>query len=297
MPFFIEFDFLGLLIIILILIAIPALGITAWIYSRRARRTQKYLLELGEYYSPWKRTPSREEEAYLNFIRYISHEVSNPLQSILGGLANLRQVSGEDSQHEVYLNQIESETHRLSRLTTDLRVLAQLENSDLHIAQQPVQMRAVIASVIMAQADRAADQNIELTYHGPDRPPRVLANRDWITRVVENLIDNSLKYIRADSREIIISITTAENQLQISVSDDGMGIPTEMLPHIFDQAYRAPDARSLKQPGSGLGLAITKRIVEQHDGTIRLSSEFGQGTVVTFSLPLATFSEANNNSE
>ena len=114
-----------------------------------------------------------------------------------------------------------------------------------------------------------------------------MANRDWITRVVENLVDNSLKYVREDSREIIISITPTSDALQISVSDDGMGIPAEMLVHIFDQAYRVPDARTRKRPGSGLGLAIAQRIVQQHDGTISVSSEFGQGTITTFSLPLA----------
>ncbi len=291
MPFYLEFGFPGLLLIILALLAIPALIITTWIAINRSRRAQKHLRELGEYYAGSNRTPSRMEQAYLDFMRFISHEVSNPLQSIMGGLANLRQVVGDDAPSEVYLDQIESETHRLTRLTADLRMLAQLENPGLHITLQPVQMRAVVASVIMAQTDRAADQGIELTYHGPDRPPRVLANRDWITRVVENLVDNSLKYARGDSQEIIISITPEEDSFHISVSDDGMGISAEMLPNIFDQAYRVPDARIHQQPGSGLGLPITKRIIEQHGGTISVTSEFGQGTIMTFYLPLAPITE------
>ncbi|MBC8504687.1 MAG: HAMP domain-containing histidine kinase [Anaerolineales bacterium] len=291
MPFYVEFAFPGLLIIILALIAIPTLIISTWIFFNRSRRAQKHLRELGEYYAGSNRPVSRTEQAYLDFMRYISHEVSNPLQSILGGLANLRQVIGVDDPSEIYLDQIESDTQRLSRLTADLRMLAQLENPGLHIKLQPVQMRAVIASVIMSQADRAADQGIELTYHGPDHPPRVLANRDWITRVVENLVDNGLKYSRLGSREIIISISPTEVSLQVSVSDDGVGISDEMLPHIFDQAYRVPDARTNQRPGSGLGLPIVQRIVEQHGGAIQISSVFGQGSIVTFYLPKAPISE------
>lgn len=298
MPFYAEFGFPGLVIILFSLLALPILITTTWIYFRQSRRAQKYLQEIGEYYTQKIRPPSRTEEAYLDFMRLISHEVSNPLQSILGGLANLRQIIVEDDQSTIYLNQIESETQRLSRLNADLRLLAQLENPGLHIALQPVQMRAIVANVVMAQADRAADQGIELTYHGPDRPPRVLANRDWITRVVENLFENSLKYSRKDSREIIISIAPSNSLLQVSVSDDGMGITAEMLPHIFDQAYRVPDARNHRRAGSGLGLAIARRIIEQHDGSINVSSDFGQGTIITFSLPLAPAPEisltANN---
>ncbi len=291
MPFYLEFGFPGLVLILLALLAFPVLIFAVWIFFNRSRRAQKHLQELGEYYAHTSRPAPKSEQAYLDFMRFISHEASNPLQSILGGLANLRQVVGEGDPSGVYIDQIEAEAQRLSRLTTDLRMLAQLENPGLHIKLQPVQMRAVIANVIMAQSDRAADLGIELTYHGPDRPPKVLANRDWITRVVENLVDNGLKYTRGNSREIIISITPKEESIQVSVSDDGAGISTDMLPYIFDQAYRVPDARNQQQPGSGLGLPIVKRIIELHSGTIQVSSKFGQGTIVTFVLPQVPISE------
>jgi histidine kinase len=290
-PFYIEFGFFGLIIILAVLVSIPILIITVIVTLRRMRRSQKLLSELGANYLLDPRTISRTEKNYLDFMRFISHETSNPLQSIIGGLANLRQVIDSPDQRKGYLDQIEIEALRLTRLTADLRLLVQLENPTAQISKQAVQMRAVIASVIMSVADQATDMGIDLTYHGPDRPPRVLANREWLTRVIENLIDNCLKYRSPLSQEIIISLVPNEDDLMVSVSDDGVGISTDLLPQIFDQAYRVPDARTRKKPGSGLGLAIVKRIIEFHNGRIEIKSQYGQGTTVSFSLPLVIQSD------
>ena len=103
--------------------------------------------------------------------------------------------------------------------------------------------------------------------------------------MVTNLVDNSIKYARDSGGEVIISLQEEKNDIRIRVSDEGIGIPEEDIPFVFDTAYRAPITKSMKRSGSGLGLAIAKRIVEQHGGEIQIQSRAGEGTTVTFIVP------------
>jgi signal transduction histidine kinase len=113
-----------------------------------------------------------------------------------------------------------------------------------------------------------------------------LGDRDRLVQVLRNLVDNGIKYSRAEGGTVIVGIQEEGPSLRIGVSDEGVGIAPEDLPHIFDLAYRAPDARSFRRTGSGLGLAIARRIVEQHGGELRVQSQPGEGTSVSFCLPV-----------
>ena len=138
----------------------------------------------------------------------------------------------------------------------------------------------------MAEADRASARAIQLIYRGPERPARVLGNRDQLRQVVSNLVDNSIKYAKGDGGEVVISLQEEKEDILVRVSDEGLGIPEEDIPYVFDTAYRSPSVGSVKRTGSGLGLAIAKRVVEQHGGTIKVQSKVGEGTTVSFNLPL-----------
>lgn len=289
--FSVEFRLLGLVFLIGLLLTIPLLaGVIAW-QALRVRDLRKALHQQEQFLPPVRRV-SRSENAYDHFIRSISHQLSNVLQAILGASANLAlTLNGTEgsAQHRTaqkHLSQIDMETHRLIDLTTKLRLLAQLESENAPISVQPVQLRGVIADVIMRYAEQAIGQGIELLYHGPEHPPRVLANRDQITVAVDNLVANSLKYASDDSQQIILGISVKENTIQISVSDDGIGIPADFLPDVFDDAYRAPDAHIRRRAGAGLGLAIVRRVAERHHGKVDIYSQYGHGTTVTLSLPL-----------
>jgi signal transduction histidine kinase len=100
------------------------------------------------------------------------------------------------------------------------------------------------------------------------------------------LVDNSIKYAKDGGGEVVISLQEEKEALLVRVSDEGLGISEEDIPYVFDTAYRSPAARSVKRTGSGLGLAIAKRIVEQHGGTIKVQSKLGEGTTVSFNVPL-----------
>jgi two-component system phosphate regulon sensor histidine kinase PhoR len=138
----------------------------------------------------------------------------------------------------------------------------------------------------MAMHDAAEARGVRLRYVGPERPSRVLGDRDRLVQVFRNLVDNGIKYSRAEGGTVIVGVREEIGWVQVRVSDEGVGIAPEDLPHIFDTAYRVPDARSFRRKGSGLGLAIVKRIVEQHGRQIQVESQPGEGTAFSFSLPV-----------
>jgi signal transduction histidine kinase len=226
-------------------------------------------------------------DSYQNFLYNISHEVSNPLQSIQTNLDNMaRCAPGEVGRREQYYQIITSDIKRLADLTQKLRLLSRLETPDRPIILEAVNVKGVIETVIMSQSDRAELKGVRIQYHGPDRLAKVSGNRDNLEQVILNLIDNSIKYAPDTGGEIMISAREDPDRVHIRVIDNGAGIPAEDLPYIFDTAYRAPDVNHLHRKGTGLGLAIAKRIIEQHGGTIQIQSRVGEGTTVLFDLPV-----------
>jgi two-component system phosphate regulon sensor histidine kinase PhoR len=225
-------------------------------------------------------------EAYRHFIYNISHEVSNPLQSIQTNLENMASCSlDEAGRWGQYHAIITTEVGRLARLTENLRLLSHLETRGAPTVREPVNLKGVIEDVIMALFEIAEARAVRLRYVGPERPARVLGDRDGLRQVLTNLVDNGVKYSRPEGGEVIISVQEEHDRLSVRVSDEGRGIAAEDLPHLFDTAYRAPDARSFGIKGSGLGLAIVKRIVEQHGGEIQVESRPGEGAAFSFALP------------
>lgn len=231
--------------------------------------------------------PDSVQDTYRQFIYNISHDVSNPLQSVQINLENMADCSPEEvGRWNQYFKIIQQEIKRIFALTENLRLLSRLETPDRPIKREPVNLKGVVEDVIMAQIERASDENIMLEYQGPGRPARVLGDRDHLYQMIINLVDNSIKYSKEEGGRIIIAISEKDSYTAVTVSDNGIGVPTEDLPYIFDTAYRSPNQHSIRKAGSGLGLAIVKRIVEQHNGKIDVRSNLGEGTTVTVELPL-----------
>src|SRR5258706_11299308 len=153
-----------------------------------------------------------------------------------------------------YYEIIRHEMKRLFTLTENLRLLSQLESIPHPVKREPVNLKSVIEDVIMAQADRAATKNIILNYQGPNRPARILGNRDLLHEVVINLVDNSMKYAKDSGGQIVIMLREDNNSTHIMVTDQGLGIPEKDLPFIFETAYRSSSDLTVHRTGSGLGL-------------------------------------------
>ena len=275
---------IGLILILVIALA----GFGYWRLSRRLGRLQE---ELRQYHENRKvqniPTAGSSQDAYLLFIHNISHEVSNPLQSIQTNLDNMAGCTPQETARwQQYLGIITTEIRRLRELTENLRMLSRLETPDVPVKREPVNIKGVIEAVMMAQVEVAEGKGVRLIYSGPERPARVLGDRNHLYQVLNNLVDNSVKYARPEGGEVIVAVQEENGRMSVRVSDDGMGIPAEDLPYIFEMAYRMPHSGNLRKAGSGLGLTIVKRIVEQHGGKIQIESEPGRGTSITFDLPL-----------
>lgn len=250
-------------------------------------------------YEELKKRSEITRDAYINFLYNISHEISNPLQSIQTNLDNMAHCSPEDVDGWHKYNEIiSSDIQRLAEFTERLRSLSRLESPNRQIIREPVNLRGVIETVLMQQYDFAIEHRVSLRYQGPEQLKRIMANRVDLEQVFTNLIGNSIKYSKESGGEVVIHIEDSNNSFLIRVIDDGIGIPVEDLPHIFDVAYRSPETFVSRRKGTGLGLAIVKQIVEQYGGNISAKSELGKGTTITFELPIdlpADYSIANQN--
>ena len=225
------------------------------------------------------------QENYRQAIYLLSHEFSTPLQTILTCLSNLTNAPRPGQEWDRNHSLAVEEARRLGKMVTDMRLLAHLETKGA-ITLQPVNMGAVIKSALMKYGDWAEAASANIQYEGPERLPPVLGDRAQLTHVMENLIDNALKYRRPDIHpKVIVNATVNNDRLYIRVSDNGRGIATEDLPHIFNPTFRSPEASISRKQGSGLGLAIIKHIIEQHKGEITVRSHLGEYTVFSFWLP------------
>ncbi len=228
------------------------------------------------------------QENYRQAIYLLSHEFSTPLQTILTCLSNLANAPRPSAEWERNHTLAVEEARRLSKMVTDMRLLAHLETKGA-VTLQPVNMGAVIKSALMKYSDWADAANADIQYEGLERLPPVLGDRSQLTHVMENLIDNALKYRRPEvPTKVIVNATVNSDRLYLRVSDNGRGIAAEDLPHIFSPTFRSPEASISRRQGTGLGLAIIKHIVEQHKGEITVRSQLGEYTVFSFWLPRYT---------
>lgn len=217
------------------------------------------------------------------FLQRLDHELKNPITAIRAGLANLTPGANPEGAGDA-LNSVDAQVKRISRLTADLRKLAELETRPIERA--PVDLASVLEQVVDFAQDRAEAEGRRLTLTLPRAPwplPPVPGDRDLLLLAVHNLVDNALKFTRPGDT---IEVRAFEDgaQVVIEVADTGPGIPEADLAHVWEELYRGQSARGV--PGSGLGLALVRAIVERHDGQVSLRSRAGQGTVFTVRLPL-----------
>jgi signal transduction histidine kinase len=285
LPFLIVI-LLGLLLATLIAAAIYLFRKQRLRYKTQSLEIQSLQAELANL-TQGDEHQKADQEVYRQFIYNISHEVANPLQSIQTNLDNMVKCAPEEVGRWQQTHQIiAGEIRRLSTMTENLRLLSRLETPDAPVKLEPINIKAVVEDVMMAQVERAEAQQIHLAYNGPNRPARVLGNRDQLRQVLMNLVDNSIKYAQEGGGQVTINVQDNGDRLHVRVIDNGIGISEEDLPYIFDTAYRAPQTKNFRRAGTGLGLAIVKRIVEQHGGQVQVHSQPGEGTTISFDLPL-----------
>ncbi len=211
------------------------------------------------------------------FLAMASHELRNPVAAIKGHAQLMRR---RGSYSERSIEAIVAQADQLRRLIDDLLLASQIEADrlDLRVAETDLAAEARDA------ADAARAGRPALRVVAPLEPVVVLADRQRLRQVLANLLTNAIKY-SPDGSEVVLGVARADGEAWVTVTDHGVGIQAEALPHVFDRFFRAEGAAERAQ-GLGLGLYITRRIVEAHGGTIRAESELGRGSTFTVALPL-----------
>jgi two-component system OmpR family sensor kinase len=235
----------------------------------------------GEQHVDKVRIQAAEERR--RFLQRLDHELKNPLTAIRAGLANAANGLTTATQREA-LASVEVQVLRLSRLTADLRKLAELETCPLE--RVPIDIAELLqeAMTLAQEQPEAAVRNLTLTLPQVPWPvPDILGDWDMLFLATYNLMGNALKFTHPGDA-VEVRAFEHGNLVVIEVADTGPGIPKEEVPRVWEELYRGQGARGV--PGSGLGLALVRAIVERHGGRVTLRSRVGQGTVVTMRLPL-----------
>ncbi|HSF32826.1 MAG TPA: ATP-binding protein [Candidatus Tectomicrobia bacterium] len=229
----------------------------------------------------------RLERVRTEFVANVSHELRTPLTSIRGYLETLLDGAlDEPANARRFLEIAHTHAERLSRLVDDLLQLSDIETGKLVLKLAPRCLHEVAAEVVAFFEKQAAQKYLSVVNTVP-LDIRVQADRDRLTQILVNLVDNAVKYT-PERREITLGARRGANGfVQVWVADTGIGIPSTDLPRITERFYRVDRARSRELGGTGLGLAIVKHLVQAHGGELWLESELGKGTTVNFSLPAA----------
>jgi signal transduction histidine kinase len=218
------------------------------------------------------------------FIATVSHELRTPLTSISGFLEMML-----EEQHELgesgrqYLDVIRRSTDRLHALVEDLLLIAQIEAHRIELTMAAVDLGDLARSTVEAARPAAVDKGVEVDVR-VDSPPAVQGDFIRLGQVFDNLVSNAVKFTPEGGHVVVTAEADGANA-RVTVTDDGIGIPADEQPQIFSRFFRASTATQRAIPGTGLGLAISRALVEQHGGSISLSSREGEGTEITVSLP------------
>ena len=229
----------------------------------------------------------KEERERRLFVSNVSHELRTPLTSVKSYLEALDEGALYEPVAPDFIKVSLDETNRMMRMVTDLLHLSRIDNATSHLDVELINFTAFI-TFILNRFDKIRSQDQEKKYElvrdYPITSVWIEIDTDKMTQVIDNILNNAIKY-SPDGGKITVSMKTTDDQMILSISDQGLGIPKEDLPKIFDRFYRVDKARSRAQGGTGLGLAIAKEIVKQHNGFIWAKSEYGKGSTFTIVLP------------
>lgn len=244
--------------------------------------------ELGELALQFNRMAEALEQVERrrrDLIADVAHELRTPLASIAGYMEGL--LDGVLPASPEVFHRVHREATRLQRLVEDLQELSRAEAGQLSLHLRPVSVLELVEATVARLRPQFEDKDVAVTVRAAPEIPRVLADPDRVIQVLTNLVGNALQYTPPGG-SVEVRVSAAERSVVIAVTDTGLGIPPEHLPHIFDRFYRVDRSRTRASGGSGIGLTIARHLVEAHGGTISAESPGpGKGSTFTVRLPAA----------
>ena len=187
-----------------------------------------------------------------------------------------------------FVEKILRNADRLGNLTRDLSEVARIEMGELEMTMEPFRLKSLAAEVLESLEPVAGRKNVHLRCRVPDDLPRVVGDRERLRQVLTNLIDNAVKYNNEGGHVEVSARRLPSGQVNVSIMDDGIGIPPQHIPRLTERFYRVDTSRSRSEGGTGLGLAIVKHILGAHGTQLLVESQPGNGSTFGFTLPAAT---------
>ena len=236
------------------------------------------------------------EQERRNFVSNVSHELRTPLTSVKSYTESLQDGAWkEETIAPQFLQVISTETERMIRMITDLLNLSRMDQGKLQLEQEYVSMNDLFSHILdrfdmVLQSEAYRDKNYKIQRDLTQRTLWVDIDQDKITQVIDNIMNNALKY-SPDGGTITCRLMETHNSVVLSVTDEGMGIPRKDLQHIFERFYRVDKARARSMGGTGLGLAISREVLMLHGGRIWATSVENKGSTFFVSLPYESFEE------
>ncbi len=238
--------------------------------------------EIGRMNSVFNQMMNRLENLFhvqQRFVADVSHELRTPLTAIRGNLDLIKRYGADNESLEA----VESEVERMSRLVSDLLLLARADYGGLKLDLGPLDLDTTISEIYRDARVLASAGNLTFEIHD-FQPVRIQGDSDRLKQLFLNLVSNAIKFT-PEGGSVIINLRRSYDDAVVEVVDTGIGIAPEDLAHVFDRFYQADPARVRKGEGSGLGLSIAKWIVEAHNGRIEIASDVGKGTTFTVFIP------------
>ncbi len=264
-----------------------ALKLASGDFSQRVSEDDKIgeIHELIKTFNDMAESIENSEENQRVFTASIAHELRTPMTSIIGFIDSILDGTIPEEKASEYLDICLSEARRLSKLTTELIDISRFENGNMKLESEPFDINECIRRQIIKSEDLIADKNLDVSVEFETDECICLCDKDSITRVFVNLIDNSIKFAN-NGGYIKVSVKNYSGKAYISVENSGEGIETRDLKHIFDKFYKTDKSRSLDKKGIGLGLYLVKNILSLHGESINVESKVGEFTRFTFTLKL-----------
>lgn len=224
------------------------------------------------------------EKSRRQLIASISHDLKTPLTSIKGYVEGLQDgLVTDEETYQRYLRVIWDKSNRLNHLIDDLFIFSKMELGEFKIEPVTLDADMLLDELLSSREMELRDHEVDFQVKRPIPTAKLLVDVNRIGQVLDNLIDNALKFTKT---KIEVFSTIEDNQFAIYIKDDGVGMSEEDLPYIFDHFYKIDKVRNTNAKGTGLGLAICKELIEAHDGTIHVKSREGRGTTFKILLPI-----------
>ncbi len=228
------------------------------------------------------------ERMRVDFVANVTHEIKTPLTAILGFVETLKEGAIEDRETaKKFLSTIARHAERLNRLVEDLLTLSNVELGEIRFYFESVSLSGIVESVMNIIELKAREKNIEITAEIPGGLSPIRADRDRLSQILINILDNAVKFTQDGGKVSLMAEPTAGGEVIVRITDTGIGVPRDEVSRLGERFYRVDKTRSRELGGTGLGLSIVKHLVAAHGGRMEVESVLGRGTAVSLYFPMA----------